>query len=289
MVQYDLFQVPPLVKPKLSDYDYVVIDTSAGKDSQAMTDLVVEQANEEGVRDRLVAVHCDLGRIEWPGTKALAEEQVRHYGLRFEVVKRPQGDLLEQLVNERKKWPDNQNRWCTSDQKTHQVYTLFTRLADEFHGGPTKGPGRAQKDRPCRILDCLGHRREESPKRSKMPQFEHNAKASNKTRRLVDTWRPIHQWTVDQVWDRIRKSGVPHHPAYDLGMPRLSCVFCVFAPRKALIVAGHHNPELLEKYAQAEQTIGHTFRQDQTITEIRDAVAAGERPDMVGIVWPQCA
>ena len=37
-------------------------------------------------------------------------------------------------------------------------------------------------------------------------------------------------WKVEDVWARIKASGVEHHKAYDLGMSRLSCCFCVFAP-----------------------------------------------------------
>ena len=54
----------------------------------------------------------------------------------------------------------------------------------------------------------------------------------------IDDWLPLHDWSVDQVWGRIRASGVPHHPAYELGMPRLSCCFCIFSPRSALLLVG---------------------------------------------------
>jgi hypothetical protein len=33
----------------------------------------------------------------WPGTRELAERQARQYGVRFEVVKHKQGDLLDYL------------------------------------------------------------------------------------------------------------------------------------------------------------------------------------------------
>ena len=62
--------------PHLADYDVILLNTSAGKDSQAMMDLVVAQARAEGVVGRLIAVHCDLGDVEWPGTRHLAAEQV---------------------------------------------------------------------------------------------------------------------------------------------------------------------------------------------------------------------
>jgi predicted phosphoadenosine phosphosulfate sulfurtransferase len=61
--------------PDLGGYDWVVLSSSAGKDSQAMLDYVVEQCDRARVpRERLVVAHADLGRVEWPGTRALAEE-----------------------------------------------------------------------------------------------------------------------------------------------------------------------------------------------------------------------
>lgn len=267
--------------PDLSSYDVILINTSAGKDSQAMLDLVVSLADQAGVpRKRLVAVHCDLGRVEWKGTRELAEKQVAHYGLRFEVVSRPQGDLLDH-VESRGKWPSKKARYCTSDHKRGQVYKLMTRLASELR--PQVGK------RPVRILNCLGLRAQESPERAKRVAFEHDKKASN-GRRHVDTWLPIHSWSVEQVWERIRQSGVPHHYAYDLGMPRLSCCFCIFAPKPALVLAGQHNPELLNQYVQVEQKIGHTFRQDQSLVQIQAAVQAGAQAPAPGeIKWMQCA
>jgi hypothetical protein len=46
----------------------------------------VAAAEAAGVRDRIVVVHADLRRIEWPGTRELAREHADHYGLRIEVV-----------------------------------------------------------------------------------------------------------------------------------------------------------------------------------------------------------
>src|ERR1017187_9513440 len=57
---------PPAVV--LTDYDVILINTSAGKDSQTLMREIFDQATAAGVTDRLVAVHCDLGRIEWSGT-----------------------------------------------------------------------------------------------------------------------------------------------------------------------------------------------------------------------------
>ena len=100
----------------LTQYDLIVINTSAGKDSQTMLRLVYQMAQEQGVVDRLVAAHADLGRMEWPGTRELAERQAAHYGIRFEAIGRPQGDILAH-VRLNKYWPKPTTRYCTSDHK----------------------------------------------------------------------------------------------------------------------------------------------------------------------------
>lgn len=268
--------------PDLTAYDIILVNTSAGKDSQAMLDYLVELATAAGVRARLVAVHCDLGRVEWAGTRELAEQQARHYGVRFEVVSRPQGDLLQQ-VEARGMWPSSTARFCTSDHKRGQVGRVMTMLADE-----RKRTWSAMGDRrPVTILNCMGLRAEESPARAKKVALEADRRNSN-GRRTVTTWLPILDWTVATVWARIKASGVAHHRAYDLGMGRLSCCFCIFAPKAALMIAGQHNPDLLNAYVEVEQRISHTFRKELTLASVRDAIRSGQPVVQAAEAASQC-
>jgi 3'-phosphoadenosine 5'-phosphosulfate sulfotransferase (PAPS reductase)/FAD synthetase len=260
----------------LRDFDAIVISTSGGKDSQTQLRVICDLAKEQGVLDRCVAVHCDLGRVEWKGTRELAEEQVAHYGIPCIVVSRPQGDLLDH-ARQRGKWFGHATRYCTSDHKRDQVKKVFTQITREL-----QAPGARCFGRKVKILNCLGLRAAESKARAKLVPFQRNAKASNKTKREVFDWLPIHDWSDDRVWGDIKLSGVRHHDAYDLGLPRLSCVFCIFAPREALVLAGHHNRELLAEYVQVEREIDHTFRQDLSLAEIQEAVEAGEQAGDVG-------
>ncbi|WP_217281333.1 phosphoadenosine phosphosulfate reductase domain-containing protein [Kibdelosporangium persicum] len=92
--------------------------------------------------------------------------------------------------------------------------------------------------------------------------------AASSGRRTVDTWLPIHDWTESQVWQRIRTSGVPYHPAYDQGMTRLSCSLCVLGSRADLVRAAQLRPPLAAEYAELEAEIGHRFRNDQSMAEI---------------------
>lgn len=265
-------------RPDLRSFDVILVNTSAGKDSQCMLDVVVEAARAAGVLERCVAVHADLEAMEWPGVPELAQEQAEHYGVRFIRVARPQGNLLD-MVNARHDmlrargdtttpaWPSSQARYCTSDLKRGQVRKVMTALTTEVRE-------RDGLDRPVRILNCMGFRRQESAARAKKQPYRFDGPASTKTTREVWEWAPILDWTVEQVWARIRQAGTRHHWAYDAGMPRLSCCFCVLAGRDALIRAAQLMPELAQEYLATEVRVGHTFRQDLSMADI---VAAANR------------
>ncbi len=256
--------------PDLTTYDVILINTSAGKDSQAMMDFVFHQAKAANITDRLIAVHCDLGRVEWEGTKELAQKQSEQYGIRFEVVAREGDDLLAH-IEKRGKWPSSQARYCTSDFKRAPVRKLLTALVKE--------KGWAKGGRKIRVLNCMGLRAQESCARAKREPFGMDEGASNITKRHVDVWLPIHHWTEDEVWASIKASGVPYHPAYDLGMARLSCAFCIFAPKHQLLLAGRHNRPLLNDYVAAEKRMNHTFRVDQSLEDIQKTLDA-EKPEL---------
>lgn len=264
--------VTPGPVPNLAEYDVVLVNSSAGKDSQASLDVVVEKARSAGVLDRMVVVHADLGDNEWPGTPELAAEHAAAYGLRFEIVSRQREDgevetILER-VEERGMWPDAARRWCTSDHKRGPIRKLMTQLAAEQRTAGVTG-------RPVRLLNVMGFRAEESAARRLRAPYSFDQPASN-GRRHVDTWLPIHGWTLDEVWQRIEQAGTRPHPAYAAGMRRASCPLCVMGARMDLVIAAKKNPDLAARYAAVEAKTGHQFRQDISMAEI---IAAAQRDD----------
>jgi 3'-phosphoadenosine 5'-phosphosulfate sulfotransferase (PAPS reductase)/FAD synthetase len=212
----------------LANYDWIILNSSAGKDSQALTDHVCRLARAQGVRERVLMVHAELANEEWLGTRQLAEYHASTYGVPFHTVARRQG-LLEHIL-QRGRWPDKPNRYCTSDHKRDQI----AKLIRTFKG---------------RILNCIGLRAQESPDRAKKLPLTLDKRLTTKTRE-VWTWLPLHDWTIDQVWACVHASPAPYHYAYDLGMSRLSCMFCVFGSKSDLQIAAEHNPRVLFKYIQ---------------------------------------
>lgn len=261
--------------PDLKSFDLILINSSGGKDSQAMLDYVarlIERAEaSEGVdlKDRVIVVHADLGRVEWQGTPELAERQAANYGFRFEKVSRAKGDLLDQ-IEQRGMFPSSTARYCTSDQKRDQVAKLITRVTNEVYEGEQ-----------IRILNCMGLRAQESSARAKRAPISIDKRATNGKREVTE-WLPILDWTEDRVWAAIRTSGVEHHWAYDAGMPRLSCCFCILASKSALIRAAQLNPELAEEYAAVEERINHKFKKDLSMREIILAAREQGQVDVEG-------
>jgi len=255
----------------LNEYDLIVVNSSAGKDSLAALFRIITMADEQGYpRQRIHVSHQDLGHIEWPGTKELAEEQANLFGLQFHVVARRRKDGSTESIldyaERRGKWPSNKQRWCTSDFKRAPGARVVTAL--------TAGMAKSK------ILYVFGFRAEESPARSKKEVLKLNTMLTTKSREVWD-YLPIHDWTVDKVWSTIKGNNLPYHPAYDKGMPRLSCMFCIFSPKSALMIAGRENPALLDEYIRVEDKIGHTFRDKFSLREVKDAIESGEESEVL--------
>ncbi|MFG2408705.1 phosphoadenosine phosphosulfate reductase family protein [Streptomyces brevispora] len=266
----------------IADADWIVVNSSGGKDSQAMLTHVVRRAKALGMLDKVVVVHADLGDIEWGGTKTLAEEQAHLAGVRrIEVVKAKGADLLGRVlvrfgklkakaereaidagldpaaVKVAPAWPSSSARWCTSDVKRGPVWTLFTRLTAEL----------SHLGRPVRILNCMGQRAAESAPRAKLAEVEIDRSASN-GKRHVTVWRPIHGWSDAEVWREIARSGLPYHPAYDWGMRRLSCSFCVLGCEADVVLAARLRPKKAAEYAAMEVQVGADFKHGLSMAEI---------------------
>lgn len=259
----------------LHEYDIVIINSSAGKDSLCALWVMDGMAKEQGYpREKIVVSHQDLKRMEWKETRSLAKVQADLFGFKIyystRVNEAGQEEDLLGYVRRRKMWPSKNQRWCTSDLKRGPGGKIVTELTKHL------------KD--SRVLYVFGFRAQESPDRAKKKTISINKKLSYMNAygsRIVRDYLPIRKWSTRKVWKVIKENNLPYHYAYDLGMPRLSCVFCIFSPFDALVIAGKANPELLDEYIEVEQEIGHTFRDGFAIESVRAAIQSGYEPKNV--------
>lgn len=255
----------------LHDYDLVIINSSGGKDSIASIWKMCKMADVQGYpRARMHISHQCLGESEWPGTLELVHEQAKLFGLPVHVTKQRDKAGKEQTLLEyalmRGKWPSGEQRWCTSEFKRGPGARVITKL--------TKGYEK------CNVLYVFGFRKDESPAREKKKKLVINKRWSTKTRTVTD-YLPIHDWNCDHVWSLIKEYDLPYHYAYDLRMPRLSCVFCIYTTFDALVIAGRSNPALLDKYVDAEDKMGHRFNAKFSLREVKEAIESGYEPTRI--------
>jgi 3'-phosphoadenosine 5'-phosphosulfate sulfotransferase (PAPS reductase)/FAD synthetase len=121
-----------------------------------------------------------------------------------------------------------------------------------------------------------------------------------KTGRYALTWRPLLDWTTDDVWaangtsqadlderraryragDKVAAlAGWPCHPAYVYGVTRVSCAVCILQSKADMRIGVAHNPALAAAIAEQERRSGFTFRQGLAVG---DLLAAQQRAEAVG-------
>jgi 3'-phosphoadenosine 5'-phosphosulfate sulfotransferase (PAPS reductase)/FAD synthetase len=215
-----------------------VVNHSAGKDSQAMLIKLQEIVPAE----QLLIVHADLGKVEWQGNLA----HIERYAGGLPIISCKSKRTFLQMVEERGMWPSPQQRQCTSDLKRGPIdreVRRFLAAHPQFNG---------------LVVSCMGLRAQESSSRAKAETFKINKRNSIAGREWYD-WLPIHELTVDQVFETIAAAGQEPHWAYKAGMSRLSCVFCIMASQHDLRTAAGLRPELYREYVELERKIGHTM------------------------------
>lgn len=213
-----------------------VVNHSGGKDSQAMLIMIRKLVPDT----QILVIHANLPGVEWEGT----EEHARNTSEGLEFITVTAGKTFFEMVEHRKMWPSPKYRQCTSDLK---------------RGPIEKAIRKALKDKQrLLIVNCMGLRAEESCARSKAEVFKLNKRNSIAGREWYDLL-PIHEWSISDVWFEIKKAGQQPHWAYEKGMSRLSCCFCIMSSKKDLKTAATLNPELYSKYVAMEKKIDQTF------------------------------
>lgn len=230
---------------RLVNYDKIVLSISGGKDSQAMTEIMVRQAIKDSLSDRIVLVYADTG-AEWKESKIQCQLIAQKYDLPLLVKEayRP----LPQHIQRRGKWPSMACRYCTSDCKRSTIDKVVRTFSDN-------------------ILVVTGERREESKPRSLLQESGPISRLNTQTRK-VTSFRPMLDCTEEDIWRIIKESNITPHPAYEYGNKRVSCVLCVLASKNDLRVGAAHYPELADMYMIMECDMKHSFRVNSTLRDI---------------------
>jgi hypothetical protein len=269
-------KIPLRIRLELKKGAVVAISISGGKDSQALLKAVTQAIRRLGYGNRILAIHADLGRVEWRQTHDFCHKICHDLDVPLFVVRRQKGDLLArwqermaQLEGTGKPfWSSAKARYCTSDMKIQPI-NKFLRQFD-------------------RVISVEGIRAEESKSRASKPCTMVRKAITTRTRNAT-TWNAIHDWTIEDVYgsygntlmdlkfarDYFNYTGLIHpdwqfHPAYAMGNERLSCALCVLGSVNDIKNGIRHNPELADTLIDMEIQSGFTFKQGKSLQQYRD-------------------
>lgn len=288
MSQLDIFDLGNR-ELNLNDYDKIIIAFSGGKDSISCH----QHIRESGVSDDKIELwHHEIdGRegsklMDWPITPAYC----RAYAAAFNVpiyFSWKQGGFEREMMRDQAKTaptifedgnhelqqiggtrgkegtrlkfpqvsPDLKVRWCSAYLKI-DVCAAAIRNQERFNG--------------IKTLLVSGERGEESKARAGYAIKEPDRADGRNGRkaRLVDRWRPIRDWTEQQVWEIIQRNKIRVHPCYYMGFSRCSCLFCIFGNADQFSSAQVVNPEGFEDIANKEKDFGITIKRDKSLREL---------------------
>lgn len=235
--------ITPIIAELLRRHAPVAVGVSGGKDSQAAAIATFEHLDRIGHAGPRLLIHADLGVVEWKDSLPVCERLASMLNTELVVVRRKQGGLLERWEGRWRSnvaryedlstvtlvpcWSTPSMRFCTSELKATKIHAELLR---GFRGMP--------------IISVVGVRRQESRRRARAPVADQNP------RNGIWTWRPILEWSEDEVFDSIDARGVEPHPAYrQFGMTRVSCRFCIMSSL-ADLHAATCQPETHDLYRQ---------------------------------------
>lgn len=231
----------------LRQFDKIFVSVSGGKDSQAMLFLVRNLAEKQGALNKIIAMYADTG-MEWHNAESHVRKICTAAGVPLKVVY-PNVKLIDLMIDRGIKTnhngfspPSSKCRYCTRENKVEPM-DVFMR---KYFGT---------------LLKVTGERWEESQKRSTYAEFVKLERITTRARKGYG-WRPMLQFSTNDVFSMIKNSRVERHVCYDMGCGRLGCAGCIFSPDKQIKIEMRENPHIFEALDKLETDSGYTIAMD---------------------------
>jgi len=237
----------------------LVVSVSGGKDSVAvclhLRDLGYSSSDfdrvflDTGWEDAASYEYLDfleskigkIDRINWsvklsPEREEIAEKYEKRLGHRSAMIR----EILKHLT-----FSSGKVRWCTRKLKMEPIKSYLT-------------------DCEVEPINVVGIRSQESLTRSQMTEHEWND--------ALDcwTWRPIINWSLDDVIAQHQRHGLKPHPHYFQGYSRVGCHPCIFARKKEIANLAKSDPERIELIRNIEQDVSQLAGKERTFFKARD-------------------
>lgn len=228
-----------------------IVSVSGGKDSAAACLYLLEQGIEH------LRVFADTG-WEHPSTVEYVLGPLQDKLGQIDVVRSPGGGFAD-WCRKKGMFPSRtpRMRWCTRTLKLEPMAAWMARFDDH-------------------VVNAVGVRREESRRRAKLP--ERDVPRGRLAWGDVEVWRPIIDWTKDEVIAIHRRHGLAPNPLYLQGAERVGCWPCVCSGKAAIRLVADLDPARIDEIRQLEADV-------QEAARLRYE-ARGETFDSLGLTPP---
>lgn len=196
--QFSQLEPPGMLAILIRDYPSgVVFSSSLGVEDQVITHMLVQQGMVDGI------FTLDTGRL-FPETYDLIERTNARYGIKVNILF-PETESVERITNERGVnlfYHSIENRkLCCHIRKIEPLRRALS--------------GNA--------VWITGLRREQSPTRLDLDIVEWDS--GNQIIKV----NPLLHWSEKDVWDYVKRHGVPYNSLHDKGFPSIGCQPCTRA------------------------------------------------------------
>jgi len=252
-----------------------IVSVSGGKDSTVTCDIAIERVGKKNCR----LVYCDTGNENPIVYDYLDDLEVR-LGVKIERLKadfssrvlakrkfiandqrtsrdkkgqrrrwsnkakrralavlHPTGNPFLDLCLWRGRFPSRKGQFCTQELKTHMLLAYQSQWLDEGY----------------QVISWQGVRRDESAERK-------NAKKIERLASGLFAFRPLVEWTAEQVFAYHHERKIKPNPLYTLGMSRVGCMPCINVNKGELREISSRFPDVIERVRGWELMVGQACK-----------------------------
>ena len=234
--------------PGFDHYAHYLVKHSGGKDSNATLLWALEHLDP----DKIVVVWNDSG-ADWPETPDYLDYLEHHLQITITRLRA----LDYPALHPRKKPNQYELGNCRSVQEMVRhvgrwPYYKSPDCVDWLKAAPTRRFATAHKLQPYLML--MGQRREESRRRASMTPFA-------VLQRSYHVYRPVLDYTLDDVLNLHKRHNLQLHPIYDL-FDRQACWICPFQKIGQFLTIHQHYPNLAQQILDIEAEIDRPWHRD---------------------------
>jgi len=224
----------------------IIASVSGGKDSTALI-LALREALDAGTIAPSTVVHYVFADTGWEAddTYEYLNSLVHRLGIVIDRVGAVGGMVAR--IRHRAGFPGRTGRFCTRELKIEPLRGYHDKIMAEFDVDDT--------------VSAIGVRASESEPRSRMPEWSDEGPRFTRDRWGGYVWRPLLQWTIEDVLLIHRRHGVPVNPLYQQGHERVGCYPCIFAGKEEIRLIAKNAPTRIDRIRELEHEMVDLRRQ----------------------------